>query len=364
MIVPPRCPSLRNFAGMLFLLVPALAPFSVGRAAVLDPLRINVGGPAHTDRHGNTWSADRWFVGGRVVSVGPERSIGNTDDDALYRTFRYSTSSRAPMRYRIPVKNGEYTVRLHFCETDGRLMRPGGRIFDVRMEGRVILNDLDIYRDGGGDRAVVRSGRVNVQDGALDLDFGRVAHNPLLNALEVIPVANGGQRARPARPGKPSVVTVTESAITLAWSGSPEHVAYEIRRDGRIVGTIGGGATRFTDRTVQPSQRYQYEIVALDGGGNAATSNAAWISSTRKKAGPAQVTLTWLDNARNEDGFRIERSTDGRSFKEIARVRANVTRYQDTELKDGVRYWYRVHAYNAYGPSGYSNTVNFAVPGS
>src|SRR5690606_12767796 len=215
-----------------------------------------------------------------------------------------------------------------------------------------------------GGRAVVRSGRVKVQDGALDLDFGRVAHNPLLNALEVIPVANGGQRARPARPGKPSVVTVTESAITLAWSGSPEHVAYEIRRDGRIVGTIGGGATRFTDRTVQPSQRYQYEIVALDGGGNAATSNAAWISSTRKKAGPAQVTLTWLDNARNEDGFRIERSTDGRSFKEIARVRANVTRYQDTELKDGVRYWYRVHAYNAYGPSGYSNTVNFAVPGS
>src|SRR5437879_790449 len=35
-----------------------------------------------------------------------------------------------------------------------------------------------------------------------------------------------------------------------------------------------------------------------------------------------QVRLTWADNSRNEDGFKIERSTDATNFTQIAQVPA------------------------------------------
>lgn len=349
----------------MFLVILSVVPFSWLRASEADPLRINVGGSTYTDRHGRIWSADHGFAGGRAaVGIDEKRSIENTDDDALYRTYRYSTSSRSPMRYRIPVRNGEYTVRLHFAETDRRRMRPGRRVFDVRAEEELILNNLDIVREGGRDHAVVRSARVNVRDGSLDLTFGRVAHNPLLNAIEVIPMNARRDRTRPGQPGKPRAAGVTRSSITLVWSASEDNVAvtaYDIRRDGKVIGTIDGRATRFTDRKIASAGRYRYEITARDGSGNATTSTSAWIAAAGAAPAPSMFTLMWTDNSDNEDGFRIERSSNGRSFGEIARVRANVTRYHDTDVEDGMRYWYRVHAYNTYGRSGYSNTIDIVA---
>ncbi|MCG8347019.1 MAG: fibronectin type III domain-containing protein [Chloroflexales bacterium] len=70
-----------------------------------------------------------------------------------------------------------------------------------------------------------------------------------------------------------------------------------------------------------------------------------------------QIDLTWIDNANNEDGFRIERCTGllCRSFVEIATVDADVTSYADATVRPRVFYNYRVRAYNADGNSAYSN---------
>ncbi|HEY9502441.1 MAG TPA: fibronectin type III domain-containing protein, partial [Pyrinomonadaceae bacterium] len=64
----------------------------------------------------------------------------------------------------------------------------------------------------------------------------------------------------------------------------------------------------------------------------------------------------------NEDGFQIERSTDGSTFTQIATVGANVTTYSNTGITCTVFYYYRVRAYNAVGNSAYSNTVKRKVP--
>ena len=69
-----------------------------------------------------------------------------------------------------------------------------------------------------------------------------------------------------------------------------------------------------------------------------------------------QINLSWTDNASNETGFRIERSSDGTSFTEISTVGTNVTSYADTGLSAATQYWYRVRAYNGSGPSDYSGT--------
>ena len=67
------------------------------------------------------------------------------------------------------------------------------------------------------------------------------------------------------------------------------------------------------------------------------------------------VTLRWQDNSSGENGFRIERRSEGGSFVEIATVRPGVTWYEDAGLTPGVVYAYRVRAYRGDLYSTYSN---------
>jgi len=71
----------------------------------------------------------------------------------------------------------------------------------------------------------------------------------------------------------------------------------------------------------------------------------------------AELTVRWNDNSSDETGFRIERSTDGDTFTEVATVAANVTVFVDTGLSATTTYWYRIQAYNATGTSAFSNVA-------
>ncbi len=73
-------------------------------------------------------------------------------------------------------------------------------------------------------------------------------------------------------------------------------------------------------------------------------------------ASSSSVLLFWTDNSTNEDGFKIERRTNGGSYSEIATVGSNVTSYVDTSVVDANTYTYRVRAYNAAGDSAYSTS--------
>lgn len=72
----------------------------------------------------------------------------------------------------------------------------------------------------------------------------------------------------------------------------------------------------------------------------------------------SQIDLSWVDNASDEDGFEIERSTDGVNFAIVASVASNVTGYGDSNgLAASTTYNYRVRATNANGSSDYSNVA-------
>ena len=72
----------------------------------------------------------------------------------------------------------------------------------------------------------------------------------------------------------------------------------------------------------------------------------------------SQIDLTWIDNASNETGFVIERSTDGKRFTQIGSVGANVRAYSATGLSANKTYYFRVRAINSIGSSVYSNLVS------
>lgn len=82
------------------------------------------------------------------------------------------------------------------------------------------------------------------------------------------------------------------------------------------------------------------------------------LQASSGKTESTTVNLTWTDNANNETGFKVERSTDGTNFTEIADITtADTQSYQDAAVSEGTTYHYRVLAYNADGSSAFSNVA-------
>jgi glucose/arabinose dehydrogenase len=67
-----------------------------------------------------------------------------------------------------------------------------------------------------------------------------------------------------------------------------------------------------------------------------------------------QINLSWTDNSNNEQGFRIQRSTDNVNFANIATTPANTTSFSDTGLTPGTLYYYRVRAVSPVGDSAFT----------
>jgi hypothetical protein len=140
-------------------------------------------GSLNTGTHiGNLWSADTGYSSGHLAQTGA--AIAGTTDDTLYQYIRWSDSAN-PVQYRFDLPNGNYQVRLHFNEIWST--GPGARLFDVRMEGALVWDDVDIYAQAGGQAtALMLSAPVTVADGELNIEFVHQLDNPHVCAIEVL----------------------------------------------------------------------------------------------------------------------------------------------------------------------------------
>ncbi|MEI8052370.1 MAG: LamG-like jellyroll fold domain-containing protein [Bacteroidota bacterium] len=64
-----------------------------------------------------------------------------------------------------------------------------------------------------------------------------------------------------------------------------------------------------------------------------------------------QINLSWIDNATNEDGYKVERKTGNGNYAVIGSMGANLITYSDLGLTTNTTYTYRVYAYNSAGNS-------------
>ena len=80
-----------------------------------------------------------------------------------------------------------YDVRLHFAELE-KTTKAGERVFDVRVQGKVVINGLDIVKvTGGALKALTREiSKVNVKDNLIIELIPRSGKAPVLNAIEVV----------------------------------------------------------------------------------------------------------------------------------------------------------------------------------
>ncbi len=189
------------------------------------------------------------------------------------------------------------------------------------------------------------------------------------------------QSATPQPPTGLSAVAASTSQINLAWtdnSSNEENFRVERSTDGisfaEIAVTVANAAA-YQDAGLPAATKYYYRARAFNtAGGFSGYSNIANATTltpppnapsslTATAISTSQINLAWNDGSSNEDGFKVERSTDNLNFAQIATVGAGVTGYQSTALNSGTIYYFRVRAYNTGGNSGYTNTTSATTQG-
>ena len=183
----------------------------------------------------------------------------------------------------------------------------------------------------------------------------------------------------PMAPAALSASAASSTWVNLVWTDNADNeTGFTIERslDGvsfAQIGATGANVATYSDSTVSPGSQYHYRVRATNAAGDSGYSNTSSVTTpedppqaptslSASATSSTSVDLEWTDNANNETGFKIERSTDGVSFALIGTTGANVATYSDPTVSPGSQYHYRVRATNTAGDSGYANTASVATP--
>ena len=154
----------------------------------------------------------------------------------------------------------------------------------------------------------------------------------------------------------PATITLSgytpQSTATVYSYGKPQDTAAQTGIGSADIAqaTIGVPGATLSYTTTS----YSATVIAF-GAPSTIQPPAAPTGLTASMISNSQINLAWTDNAINETGFKVERSTDQTNWSQIATTAANATSYSNTGLNSTTTYYYRVRAYNSAGDSAYSN---------
>ncbi len=177
-------------------------------------VRINAGGGA-----AGSFAADGHYSGGRTAHTAAAAStagVTNPAPQAVYQSERYGNFA-----YTVPnlTPGAAYTLRLHFAEIYWN--GPGQRLFNVAVNGSLVLRNFDVFAaTGGRNRAVVEQFPVTASGtGRITVTFTTLRDNAKVSGIEIVPGA---------------APTSTPPA-----AGTP---AYEVNAGGGVTGAYGADA--------------------------------------------------------------------------------------------------------------------------
>lgn len=171
---------MKKFLAVFVLVAAACLPAA---AQTQTAIRVNCGGAAYTDAKAQVWQADNGYGSGLVSSI--SANVTGTADQPLYQTGRYSESAAKPLVYSFPVAAGAYRVNLHFAETFAGTQKIGARVFNVKVQGNVVFQNLDVFAAAGANTALVKSTDVTVTSGPITIELDGIVQTAKINAIEI-----------------------------------------------------------------------------------------------------------------------------------------------------------------------------------
>jgi hypothetical protein len=179
--------------------------------------RVNAGGPTLRSIDGGMdWVGDN-HVNGSHRNSGSESTVwldaANPDPTVpagtprlLFRSERYDPPGFTDLHWGFPVSPGEEAqVRLYFGNRCSCTDEPGQRVFDVTIDGSLVLDNYDIVADVGHSVGTMKSFPVT-SDGEIDIDFSHVVENPTISGIEIV--------------GAGTTQPTVHSARSMAFDGS------------------------------------------------------------------------------------------------------------------------------------------------
>lgn len=151
-------------------------------------IAVNVGSNAQfIDGNKVIWLADQpykagsWGYTGKdiktIYSEPPDRNVLGTLDDPLFQTMQENLAS-----YRFDVPAGVYEIELLFAEM--KFEKAGERVFSVKLNDKSVLENVDLARDLGPWKAVVKSLAYSGNEG-IRIDFVAVKGKPILSGIRI-----------------------------------------------------------------------------------------------------------------------------------------------------------------------------------
>jgi hypothetical protein len=133
----------------------------------------------------------------------------------LFQDFVYGKDK---LKYEFPLADGEYHVELYFIEPwlgiGGGLNATGMRLFDVAVNGKTVLKDLDIWKEAGTNKALKKTVRVRIRGGKMIISFPRSAAGEAV--ISAIAIASLGKKINLPVP-KSSVEITCDKCSRLTW---------------------------------------------------------------------------------------------------------------------------------------------------
>jgi hypothetical protein len=146
-------------------------------------IRVKCGGPSYTDSKGQVWSADHGYNLGSASQT--QGSVSGTTDPALYQGGRLSDSNTGPLIYNFPVSNGSFHVNLYFAELYALDQSVGARVFNVKLQGNIVFQNLDVFAAAGANAALIKGADITVSNGAVQIELDNVIDHAKIEAIEI-----------------------------------------------------------------------------------------------------------------------------------------------------------------------------------
>ncbi len=268
------------------------------KAEVVDPIKalgdsiyVNAGGGAFVDSSGNTWLADVNFNTGTAFST--SAPIAGSTDGQPYQSERWDSPSGAELMYSFILDPGFYQVRLHFAEIYSGASQVGQRVFDVLIEGQVVLDDFDMIADSGFQTAIVKEFGVTLTDGTLNIQLVHGVENPKISGIEIIE----GASTAPVLDVSPASLSYGD--VQVGASAAPQTVTLSNTGDATLnvsgVSFQGANAADFSSDAasgyaIDPGMSANFDVTFAPLNAGARSANLVVISDDSNS--PASVPLS------------------------------------------------------------------------